>query len=128
MSLHYTVLVNGKKYDVEVTEISPQRFEVIVNGKKAIIDVEMREERKISLTKEEKVVEGGGEVKVDMSGVIVKILANEGEKVERGEPIAILEAMKMENEVVSPKDGVVRKIFVNEGDKVQTGQVIALIE
>ena len=62
-----------------------------------------------------------------MSGTIVRILKKEGDAVSKGEPVLILEAMKMENEIVSPYDGVISKIAVKEGDKVQAGEVLAVI-
>ena len=69
----------------------------------------------------------GKEIKAEMSGTIVRILKKEGDTVSKGEPVLVLEAMKMENEIVSPYDGVISKIAVKEGDKVQAGEVLAVI-
>lgn len=70
--------------------------------------------------------ENGKEVRVEMAGTVVKVLKKAGESVRAGEPIVVLEAMKMENEIVSPADGVV-ELLIQEGDKVGAGQVIAYV-
>jgi len=127
----YSVMVNGKRFDVEVEELSSNRFRVVVNGKEE--EIELFEERRAAETKEK--VEApvsagkaeGGEVKAEMSGSVVRILVKEGEAVKKGQPVLILEAMKMENEVVSPADGIVESIEVREGDKVQAGDVLIRI-
>lgn len=62
-----------------------------------------------------------------MPGKIAKILVSEGQKIKRGEPICILESMKMENPIPSPADGKIKKIFVKEGESPPAGTVIAEI-
>ena len=62
-----------------------------------------------------------------LPGVVTKIIVKEGESVKKGDTIMILEAMKMENEVKSPKDGVVKQIVVKEGDRVEVGDILAVI-
>lgn len=126
----YTVAVNNQRFEVKVEELSANRFRVIVNGKEEVI--ELFEEGKVALKESrtetpaaQKVA--GGEVRAEMSGSIVRILVKEGEAVRRGQPVLILEAMKMENEVVSPADGVVKSIEVIEGDRVQAGDVLIRI-
>jgi biotin carboxyl carrier protein len=57
-------------------------------------------------------------------GTIQKIMVKEGEKVEAGTPILILEAMKMRNEVLAPIDGVVRSIHVKEGEQVPKSHLL----
>ncbi|MGH9092675.1 MAG: biotin/lipoyl-containing protein, partial [Acidimicrobiales bacterium] len=71
---------------------------------------------------------GSGSVTVPMQGTIVKVLVTEGETVEIGQGICILEAMKMENSVSAEKAGVVKEIRVSPGDSVGGGDVIAVIE
>ena len=72
--------------------------------------------------------EDPNEIGANIPGNIIKILVEKGDKVKEGQPIAIIEAMKMETNVISPKEGVIEKIFVKEGDMVKSGQLIALIE
>ena len=66
-------------------------------------------------------------VMAPIAGRIVLLRANVGQKVEKGECVCILEAMKMENEVAVPKAGVVKEIRVSEGAVVNKGDVLVLI-
>ncbi|AIY89797.1 acetyl-CoA carboxylase biotin carboxyl carrier protein subunit [Geoglobus acetivorans] len=127
----YAVTVNGRRYDVHVEEIAPGKFRVNVNGKEEVI--EMVEERKQLQAAESQVSAApvkaaGGEVKAEMSGTVVRILVKNGDEVKKGQPLLILEAMKMENEIVSPFDGTVAGVEVNEGAKVQAGDVLVRID
>ncbi|MBV8982760.1 MAG: biotin/lipoyl-binding protein [Acidimicrobiia bacterium] len=71
---------------------------------------------------------GAGQVAVPMQGTIVKVLVAKGDSVDAGQPIAVLEAMKMENNVNADKAGTVAEIRVKAGDTVSAGDVIAVIE
>lgn len=69
-----------------------------------------------------------GDVKASIPGRVVRILVLEGEFVLAGRPLVVLEAMKMENEVRSPRDGKVRSIEVDPGQAVATGDVLVRFE
>ena len=71
---------------------------------------------------------GSGTVSVPMQGTIVKLLVAEGDTVEVGQTVCVLEAMKMENNVNAEKAGTVREIKVQAGESVGPGDVIAVIE
>ena len=71
---------------------------------------------------------GSGEVSVPMQGTIVKVLVAVGDKVEVGQTICLLEAMKMENAVNAEKDGVIKEVRVGAGDSVGAGDIVAVIE
>ncbi len=71
---------------------------------------------------------GSGDVTAPMQGTIVKISVAVGDTVEAGDPIVVLEAMKMENSVVAEKAGTITEIRVAEGDSVGGGDVVAVIE
>ena len=62
-----------------------------------------------------------------MPGSILEVRVQTGQAVKRGEVMFILEAMKMENDIVAPQDGTVRQILANKGTAVYTDQVLALI-
>jgi biotin carboxyl carrier protein len=62
-----------------------------------------------------------------MQGTIVKVHHRAGEAVEAGEPLFVLEAMKMENELRAPAAGQIIDLRVREGDLVSTGQVLAIV-
>ncbi|MEO8887177.1 MAG: acetyl-CoA carboxylase biotin carboxyl carrier protein subunit [Mucilaginibacter sp.] len=64
------------------------------------------------------------EVKAPMPGMVLKVLAAEGDKIPKGGNLFILEAMKMENIIKSPDDVVVKSIKIKPGDKVEKGQVL----
>jgi len=63
-----------------------------------------------------------------MPGTIAEILVSVGDEVKADEEVIILEAMKMENPIVAPKDGKVAEIKVEEKDKVDTNQVLLVLE
>ncbi len=76
---------------------------------------------------------GGGSVEKDkvyapMPGKVVKLLVNEGDEVTKKQPLVIVEAMKMENQVNSPSDGKVKKINFADGDQVDTDTPIIELE
>lgn len=68
------------------------------------------------------------EIKTAMPGKVVRLLTEEGAEIKRGEGVVIVEAMKMQNEMKSPKDGRVKEIRVAEGATVNAGDVLAVIE
>jgi acetyl-CoA/propionyl-CoA carboxylase, biotin carboxylase, biotin carboxyl carrier protein len=71
---------------------------------------------------------GTGAVTVPMQGTIVKVLVSEGDKVEAGQTVCVLEAMKMENNITADKSGTVKEIKVTAGQSVGSGDVVVVIE
>jgi biotin carboxyl carrier protein len=71
---------------------------------------------------------GPRKITAPMPGKVVRLLVHEGERVEPGRGVAVVEAMKMQNEIKSPKQGTVRKILVGEGAAVNAGDVLAIVE
>ena len=63
-----------------------------------------------------------------MPGKVVRVLAREGEAIAPGQGIAVVEAMKMQNEIRSPRAGVLKKLLAHEGMKVNAGEVLAIVE
>jgi biotin carboxyl carrier protein len=63
-----------------------------------------------------------------MPGKVVRLLVQEGAAVEAGAGVAVVEAMKMQNEIKSPKKGIVLKLSVAEGAAVNAGDVLAIVE
>lgn len=72
---------------------------------------------------------GAGSVKVEspMPGTILDIKTAAGSAVKKGDVLCILEAMKMENDIVAPADGTVASVNVNKGDSVEAGQLIVTL-
>ena len=63
-----------------------------------------------------------------MPGVVIRVLAGEGERVEARQPLVVLEAMKMETPLVSPYEAVVKRVHVAEGDRVAGGVLLVELE
>jgi biotin carboxyl carrier protein len=63
-----------------------------------------------------------------MPGTIMSIKTKPGDKIQKGDVIMILEAMKMENEIIAPEDGVITSIDTSEGASVNTGDILATFE
>lgn len=127
----FTIVVNGMEYKVAVKRITRTLYRVRFGDK--VTDVTVREDKvtvakpKVEEKKEIEVVEGEA-IKAMLPGVVTKILVKEGDEVKAGETVMILEAMKMENEVKSPKDGKIKQILVKEGDRVEAGDILAVME
>ena len=63
-----------------------------------------------------------------MQGMVLQVLTQKGSTVKKGDTLIVLEAMKMENPIRSPRDGTVGDIFVDAGDVVQNGDVLMVVE
>lgn len=68
------------------------------------------------------------EIGANIPGVVAKILVQEGDKVEKNQTVAIIEAMKMETNVTAPQEGRVKSIFIKEGQNVESGQLLIRLE
>ncbi len=73
-------------------------------------------------------VAGSGQVAVPMQGTIVKVLVEVGQEIEAGQPVVVLEAMKMENNINADKTGTVAEVKVSPGDTVGAGDIVIVIE
>lgn len=102
----YKIKVNGKEYLVEVEE-------VLENAKTSPKDAEKSETKSNNSNVEE--------IDAPMQGTLLSVEVDEGENVVKGQLIAVLEAMKLENEIVSPFDGVIEEILVKNGETVDNG-------
>jgi len=84
--------------------------------------VEIEDEReRAAHAAERESQKGGGTVKSVMPGVVVKLLVKDGDTVEKGQPLLILEAMKMQNEIAAPSAGTVKALHVKEKEAVASG-------
>ncbi len=80
------------------------------------------------LTQNRREQAGRARIKAPMAGKVVKLLAAVGDQVESGQPILVLEAMKMQNEVRAPKSGTLVSLHPDSGSTVATGELLAEID
>ena len=127
---HVYLLKNaGKIYEIFV---SPQKnagepFQVRVKSNEFEINlIDPKRLRGAGLGAEQG--EGAAEIKTAMPGKIVRVLTEQGAAIKAGEGVIVVEAMKMQNEMKSPKDGTVKEIRFAEGATVNAGDVLAIIE
>ena len=115
----YKVKVNGKVYEVELESVSEQA------GK---IEAPVAAQPATPQTAPQPVAGGvGQEQKAPMAGTILDVRVSVGQQVKAGDVLFILEAMKLENEVVAEFSGVVKSVAVAKGASVQNGQVLVVI-
>jgi len=113
----YSVVVNGSRYNVEVSEGFNDSIQV-----KSITEVEGK-----SVKNAKSAAAGATEndIVASLPGAVHKILVSPGDQVKKGQAVVVLEAMKMEIEVKAPKDGVIASIEVEKGQSVANNQVVA---
>ena len=114
---NYIVTVNGVKYSVSVEETDSLQQAQVQNDVQPVVQQTVKPE--VKATTNAKVT-----VNAPMPGVILNIKVAVGQSVKKGDLLLVLEAMKMENEVVAPEDGVVATISVNKGQSVKTGDLL----
>ena len=120
----YSIVMENRSYEVSV-EADGDRYFVRHGAAEQIVELtdpgrRAREDRGVA--------EGPQEVVTVMPGKIVRLLVNEGDNVAEGQGVVIVEAMKMENEIASPKDGKVAAIKVEPGQAVEVGTTLVVIE
>lgn len=118
---------------VEIRKVDDNGFREVVfevNGNRRTVKILDKAAKlvKTSVSKQIADETNPNQIGATIPGIIVKFLVKEGEKVEANQPIAVLEAMKMETSVLSSVSGIVEKIYVKEGDQVDSGELIALIK
>ena len=117
----YTITVNGVAYDVTVEEKNGG----VVSAPKAVEKSAPAAAAPVASAPQAAAKEGNVAVSAPMPGKILAVKAKEGDSVKAGDVLLVLEAMKMENDIVAPQDGVVASINVKVGDSVQSGAKLA---
>lgn len=146
------VVVDGKIFDGDISRISEKEFHIIrhhrsynvmitavnrrqktmtliVNGTKYRAHLKDRLDDLLhSMGMDKAAAHKTGEVKAPMPGLVLRVMAEAGKTVKKGDPLLVLEAMKMENILKSSADAIVKKVSVVKGDKVEKNQVLLVIE
>ncbi|MGM9598871.1 MAG: biotin/lipoyl-containing protein [Faecousia sp.] len=129
--MKYRVSLNGKTYEVEVEagkamlldeyeSFAPAPAAPVAAPAPAAAPAVAAAPAAVSLA-------AGEPVPAPMPGVILKLLVKQGDAVKEGDTLAILEAMKMENEIAAPKAGTVAQVVCKVGDKVDTGAALVVL-
>jgi biotin carboxyl carrier protein len=120
-----SVIIGGKAYEIK-RERTPVDMHLWVGSRR--YEAQLRDPR--SLRSRASVDDGRGPRKLvaPMPGKVVRVLVQEGTDVEAGQGVVVVEAMKMQNEIKSPKKGVVRKLIASENAAVNAGDVLAVVE
>lgn len=104
----YRVAVNGKPYDVQIADL--------LDGLISDMGFELGSTRNIS------------QIEAPMPGLILDIQVQQGDSVSEGDPLLVLEAMKMENVILSPREGVIKKVAVSKGMAVDKKHLLVEFE
>ena len=136
-----TVLVNGRPFTVTLdgnrAEVNGASYEVELQGDQATVngiayDFQVQEKMERPGEAPPRTVraaaEEAGAVTAIMPGKIIRVLVKEGNKVQEGDVLCVLEAMKMENELRAGKSGVVKEVTVEPGSDVEMGEVLVVVE
>ena len=123
----YNVIKDDKSYDVEVVkaDYNEKTFVLMINGNTYQLSAKDKFDLLLKdLGFENLAALKVSEIKAPMPGLVLDILVKVGEEVKKGDPLMILEAMKMENILKSTTDGIIKKINVEKKQAVEKGQVL----
>ena len=142
----YVVVIDGEEYHLDLTEperdlysvlVGDESFEVVVrpDGEMVNVDVAGRryevtiEDPMTALTRGSHFAADGIQVvRSVMAGRVLEVMATEGAQVSQGDPLLVIEAMKMENEIRSPKDGTITQLHISPGQTIQAGTHLLTVE
>lgn len=137
----YKFKINGKEYNVAVNGIEGKNADVTVNGVNYQVELENEvpaaapapaaaapaPAAEAAPAPKAAAPAGGKKVGSPLPGVIISVDVKEGQAVKRGQKVAVIEAMKMENEILAECDGTVSAVHVSKGDSVLEGDDIVTI-
>jgi pyruvate carboxylase subunit B len=123
----YSLIVDGRSHEAYVYP-SEAGMEVVLSGRLYAVAVEDERQRRLRQASSGAVVRGGDfHLKAPMPGLVVAVPVTQGEKVNKGQDLVILESMKMQNELKAPREGTVSNIRIRAGDRVDQNQVLVTL-
>lgn len=143
MKKEYKYIINGNKYEVAIGDIVENTATVIVNGEEYQVEMEPEpvEEKKVVVRKpvtastdtpnsseSTGTINTNNAVKAPLPGLITEVCVNVGDEVNEGDPVVVLEAMKMANNIEAEKAGKVTSVCVEPGQTVMEGDALVVIE
>lgn len=141
--MKYNLKVDGKVYGVEIENINARPVKVNVDGIEFEVMPEQAEPVEVHKEAQKKPIDPGpvnsaspspgpalrgNALKAPLPGIVIQVLVKSGEKVEGGQVILIIEAMKMKNSIRSDRRGTVSEVLVNEGQSVAHQQELVMFE
>jgi biotin carboxyl carrier protein len=123
----YSLLIDGRSFEAYVST-GDDLWQVMLNGQLFTAKVEDERERRLRMNNSNSIT-GGAElqIKAPMPGLVVTVAVEEGQQVKKGDLLIILESMKMQNELIAPRDGVISRIRVKAGDNVSQRQTLVSV-
>lgn len=123
----YHLLYNNKSYNIELIKMNQEEKTLVLKVNSVKISLQLKDkydELLHSLGLDNLASKKVNEIKAPMPGMVLKILVKDGDEVKKGDPILVLEAMKMENIIKSPTDGLIKKIAAVQGIAVEKNQLL----
>lgn len=123
----YSVLFGGRSYELL---IEPRRYtyDITLHGEFYSVQVEDERSRRLNANRKLVLPEGDLAITAPIPGLVVKVLVVEGEEIEEEQPLILLEAMKMENELRAVRAGRVKQVKVTAGQRVEQHAVLIVLE
>ncbi len=124
----YSLIYGGHSYEIMI-EAERFNYSVTLRGEQFNVQVEDERTRKLNAgRKAQSLPDGELAVRAPIPGLVVNILVGAGDHVEESQPLLVLEAMKMENEIRAPRIGTVNKIEVSPGERVEQNAALIILE
>ncbi len=143
---HVVAAINGGLVEADVVKISPDVYSILLRGRSLEVRVEALADRltlrtagreyrvEIADPRSWRRIRSGGidlagrqQIFAPMAGKVVRVLVAPGQHVEMGQGLLVVEAMKMQNEIRSPKTGTIERLLAKEGQAVTAGEILAAI-
>ncbi|WP_207744116.1 biotin/lipoyl-containing protein [Romboutsia sp. 1001713B170131_170501_G6] len=122
----YNITVNGNTYEVEVEEVGSIASQVLKTTQSTLVAQPSPQEQN-KFESPSTFSNSSGNINAPMPGTISDVKVKVGDSVKKGQVLLILEAMKMENEIMSDSDGIVTSVNVSKGESVSVGDILLTI-